>query len=149
MNWNRSVFLLTLVVFLAAFGWFTVYSHSIEYRETIQREYREGLLPALDYARTSTTGPICVDSTKILQPEIFVMFSEKMAPSVGPGMTVFADPNAQFLKARSVGRYFFGPENCPPHQPAAYVMFYNEPPPVGGSAFATRRFGFYKALVPR
>jgi len=149
MNWNKAVFLSALVLLLAGFGWFTSHSHSIDYRRTMQREYREGLLPALDYARTSTDGSICVDSTKILQPEIFVMFSEKMAPSVGPGMATFADPNAQYLKAISVGRYFFGPANCPPFPSAAYVLFYNERPPIGGSAFKAQRFGLFKVLVPR
>jgi len=149
LHWNKVVFLLSLALFLAAFGMFTGYMHSTAYRDLVQREYREGLLPALDYARSSTTGPICVISNKILQPEVFVLFSEKMAPSVGPAKVVFADPAAQFQKARSVGRYFFDSEDCPAYPSATYVMFYNEPPPVGASAFTTQRFALFKVLVPK
>jgi len=148
--WNKAVLVLSLAVFLAAFALFMGYSQGTEYRDLAQREYYEGLLPALNYASSSTTGPICVDNTKIIQPEIFVMFSEKAAPSVGPDKIVYADPSSQFRQARSVGRYFFGSENCSPGVPVTYVLTARESPPGSGRAFTTRMFeGFFKVLVPR
>jgi hypothetical protein len=136
-------------VFLVAFALLIGYFHGTEYRDLVQREYYEGLLPALDYARSSTAGAICVDNTKILQPEIFVMFSEKAAPSVESDKIVYIDPSSQFREARSVGRYFFGSENCPPGVAVTYVLTSRERPPIGGKAFTARRFGGFEVFVPR
>jgi len=149
MTWNKTAFILSLAVFMVAFALFTGYSHGTEYRELVQQQYYEGLLPALDYARSSTAGPICVNNTKILQPEIFVLLSEKAAPSVEPDKIVYIDPSSQFREARSVGRYFFGSENCPLGAAATYVLTFKERPPVGGKAFTAKRFEGFEVFVPK
>ncbi len=149
MGWNKAAFLISLAAFLAGFALFTAYYHGSEYRELVRGEYQEGLLPALEHARSSTTGPVCITDAKILEPYIFVQFAEKVAPSVGPGQLVYVDPGAQFRKVRSVGRYFFGFENCPSAEAATYVLAFTERPPVGGGAFTITRFDGFKVLVPK
>lgn len=149
LNLNKTVLMLTLGCFIIAFGWFSAYYHSAAYRERARQEYYAGLLPALDYARRSTAGPICVSNAKVVQPEIFVLFSEKMDPSVGPNKVVYADPGAQFRIARSVGRYFFSDENCPAGRTATYVLSIRERPPIGAEAFVISVFDDFKVLVPK
>ncbi len=149
MNRSRPLFVLSLAAFLAGFVAFTAYYHGPAYKELADREYFTGLLSALDYARTSTNSAICVTRPKINEPYIFALFSEEMAPSVAPNQIVYADPQAQYREVTSVGRYFFGLENCPSEPSTAYILFFNEPPPAGGRTFAVRQFGLFKVYLPR
>lgn len=149
MNWNRIVFVLGLAAFILGFIAFTSYYHGPDYKQLADREYFSGLLPALDYARTSTSQPICVSRPKINEPYIFALFSEQMAPAVSPDKIVYADPNAQFREVTSVGRYYFGLENCPADPSPAYILFFNEPPPAAGKTFTIRQFGLFKVYLPK
>jgi hypothetical protein len=147
--WKKIVFVLFVGLFLAAFLSFTLYYHSPDSIAQVQRDYHADFLPALDYARTSTSGPICVIDDKIVMPYIFVLFSEKMAPDVGPDKIIYADSTSQYRNVTSVGRYFFGPDYCPASLSTTYVMLFNEQAPVRLKAFEMTRFGLYKVLVPR
>lgn len=147
MGWNKWVFALTLVAFLAGFVLFTDYYHGPAYKQQADREYFTGLLSALDYARTSSGNPICVSRPKINEPYIFALFSEQMAPSVSPEEIVYVNPEAQYREVSSVGRYFFGLENCPPDSPNTYVLFFNELPPRAGRAFTVRQFDLFKVYI--
>ena len=147
--WKKTVFVLFAGLFLAVFLAFTLYYHSPDSIAQAQREYHAGLLSALDYARTSTSGPICVVDDKIIMPYIFVLFSEKMTPDVGPDKIIYADPTAQYRDVTSVGRYFFGTDHCPASPLPTYVMSFSEHSPLGANkTFETTRFGFFKVLVP-
>ncbi len=149
MGWNRAAFALTVLAFLAGFVWFTIYYHGPAYRQQADREYFTGFLPALTYARDSSPDPICVTTAKVNMPYIFSMFEEEVSPAVGPDRVVYAEAVAQFRHVNSVGRYFFGPQNCPTATPATYVLFFNEPPPTGAKAFNVRQFGLFKVYLPR
>lgn len=149
LNWNKTLFILSVAAFLAAFVAFTTYYHGPDYKQLADREYFTGLLSALDYARTTNANPICVTRPKINEPYIFALFSEKMAPSVGPDKIVYANADAQFREVSSVGRYFFGLENCPGNSSATYILFFNEPPPAAGKTFSVRQFGLFKVYLPK
>jgi hypothetical protein len=147
--WKKTVFVLFAGLFLAVFLSFTLYYHSPDSIAQAQRDYHAGLLSALDYARTSTSGPICVIDDKIIMPYIFVLFSEKMAPDVGPDKIIYADPTSQYRDVTSVGRYFFGTDYCPAYPLPTYVMSFSERSPLGANkTFETTRFGLFKVLVP-
>jgi hypothetical protein len=149
LHWNKIVFALSVVAFLAGFILFTDYYHGPVYKQQADREYFTGLLSALDYARTSSSNAICVSRPKINEPYIFALFSEQMAPSVSPDKIVYVNSAAQYREVSSVGRYFFGLQNCPSDKPSTYVLFFNEPPPTAGKAFTVRQFGLYKVYLPK
>jgi 4-amino-4-deoxy-L-arabinose transferase-like glycosyltransferase len=146
---NKTVFALSLAAFLAAFAWFTAYYHGAAYKEQADREYFTGLLSALNYAKSSSGGPICVTTPKIIMPYVFSLFAEQMSPSVSPDKIVYAEPDAQFRHVASVGRYYFGPENCPAGIGVTYVAFFNEPPPFPRSQLTMRQFGTFKVYLSR
>ena len=150
MTWNKAVFVLSLAVFLTAFALFTGYFHGTEYREVAQREYYEGLLPALDYACSSTSGPICVDNTKIIQPEIFVMFSEKADASVAPDKVVYADFELTVPAGQVCWKILLRVRELPAGRRGQLRPDLQRAAPVPGRNFTTRMFeGFFKVLVPR
>ena len=64
----------------AAFVGFTRDYHGAEYRQRASEGFFDGLLPALDYARQLTGGPICVTDS-VNMPYIFVLFAEQTPPS--------------------------------------------------------------------
>ena len=149
MGWNKWVFALTLAAFLAGLVLFTAYYHGPAYKQQADREYFAGLLSALGYARSSSANPICVSRPKINEPYIFALFSEQMALSVSPDKIVYMDPEAQYREVSSVGRYFFGLENCPSDSPNTYILFFNESPPMAGKVFTVRQFDLFKVYVPK
>ena len=149
MHWNRNVFALAVLAFLAGFVLFTIYYHGAAYRQQADREYFTGLLPALNYARDSSASPICIPTSKVNMPYVFSMFAEQVSPAVGPDKIIYVEQQAQFRHVISVGRYYFGPENCPGVPPVSYILFFNEPPPTGGKAFTVRQFDLFKVYLPK
>jgi hypothetical protein len=146
---NKTIFILSIAVFLAGFLSFTYYYHSSDYKSTADRWYFTGLLSALHYAKGSNNDTICVTTNKINMPYIFVLFSEKMDPSVGPNKVIYVDPYSQFRTAKSVGRYIFGLENCPIDSKTTYVLFFTESFPVSSKDFEVRNFGLYSVYAPK
>ncbi len=149
MNWNKRLFILALGIFLVAFTVFTGYYHGPEYKAQVDRKNYTGLLSAIDYAKTSTGAPICISSPVLNHPYIYVLFSEQMDPSVGPEKIKYINPQAQFRQVSSVGRYFFGLENCPVETNVTYIHFFNDPPPAQPRSFTIRRFGLFTVFLSK
>jgi len=146
---NRLMFILSVMALLGAFLIFTFYYHGSDYKAQADRKYFTGLLSALNYAKDSNSGTICVTTNKIIMPYIFVLFSEKMDSSVGPNKVIYVDPQSQFRNAKSVGRYTFGLENCSIDLKTSYVLFFTESFPGRSNNFEVRNFGLYTVYTPK
>ena len=153
MHWlnkkNKVAFIFSIALFLAGFLSFTYYYHNSDYKNQADRWYFTGLLSALNYAKDSNSGAICVTTNKINMPYIFVLFSEKMDSSVGPNKVLYIDPQSQFRIAKSVGRYTFGLENCLVNLKTTYVLFFTESFPITSNSFEVRDFGLYTVYTPK
>lgn len=146
---NKIAFIFSIALFLAGFLSFTYYYHNSDYKNQADRWYFTGLLSALNYAKDSNSGAICVTTNKINMPYIFVLFSEKMDSSVGPNKVLYIDSQSQFRSAKSVGRYMFGLENCPVNFKTTYVLFFTESLPIASNKFKVRSFGLYTVYTPK
>jgi len=137
----------SLLVLLLVFAFFTRDYHGPDYRQQIGHEFYEGLVPAIDFARQTGPGPLCVTNDKVYMPYIFALFSEQTPPAVFLKDVVYVDPTQPLREVRSFGRYTFGLENCQDRPGTAYVLFDNEKFPYKG-VYHKKSFGYYIVYYP-
>lgn len=124
----RLVLSIAIAILLIAFSFFTYHYHGDAYRLEAGREFYTGLLPALRLAQEQTHGPICITNSKVYQPYIFVLYTEKMPPAQFVNEIHYSDPTSPLHEADRLGRYTFGLENCGDDPNSAYILFRNEKP---------------------
>jgi hypothetical protein len=144
----RIVLPVSVIVLLIAFGFFTKDYHGLAYRQEIGREFYEGLIPAIDFARQSGTGPICVTTDKVYMPYIFVLYTEQIPPAEFIKKVDYIDPTQPLREVRSLGRYTFGLENCQDAAGTSFILFDNEKFPYKGN-YRKTSFGNYIAYSPK
>jgi len=144
----RFVLPTTLLAMLVAFGLFTRDYHGPAYHEEIGREFYEGLVPAIEFARGVGSGPVCVTNTKIYMPYIFVLFNEPVPPAQFIQQVEYVDPTEPLREVRALGRYTFGLENCQAAAETSFILFENEKFPFKGD-YRKKAFGNYIVYSPR
>ncbi|MGI9044266.1 MAG: ArnT family glycosyltransferase [Gemmatimonadaceae bacterium] len=126
----RLVIPLSTVAFLAAFAFFTREFHGDRHRERAERAFFAGLLPAIEFARSSADDgeQICV-SGKVNMPYIFVLFSRQADPASYINTIDYLDPADSFRVVETMGRYSFGAANCRDEPGTVHVLLDGEMPP--------------------
>jgi hypothetical protein len=129
---------------------FAAFAHSYfgeQYRSDMRNQFFWGILPALQAARSSGQGPICVTDS-INQPYIYVLAVEQTDPHVFLPTIVYDDPLAEIRTVRSMGRYSFGANRCPASADTIYV-FQDERPPENNRPYLQQSFGLYTVYAPQ
>ncbi len=147
MRW-RILYAFGVAAFAIAFVWFTVIYHGPAYRTAIDRKFHKGLLPAIQYASSLTTGPICV-TDKIDMPYIFVLFAEQPDPFQVIHTIQYGDPSNDMYPVRSLTRYAFGAQNCVPSERLVYVWTTDEVPPHVGLRYRYEFFDNFVVYSPK
>jgi hypothetical protein len=137
-----------LGVLLVSFGVFHRQYHSDHYRTEANGAFFTGLLPAIAFARQASDihNPICVTGS-VNMPYIFVLFKERMNPADYVPNIKYLNPQAPFREVRTLGRYNFGVQYCPPDQKTIYILN-GEQPPYREINYRISNFGDYKVYVP-
>ena len=144
----RIILLISILVLLVAFGFFTKDYHGPAYRQEIGREFYDGLIPAIDFARQSSQDNICITTYKVYMPYIFVLYDEQMPPTEFIQHVEYVDPTQPLREVRSLGRYTFGLENCPNQPGTTFIVFNNEKFPYKGD-YRKTSFGNYIVYAPK
>jgi hypothetical protein len=135
-------------ILMLAFAAFNLAYHGAAYQQASSLKYRPGLMPAIHFASTMTDGPVCV-TDEPGQPYIYVLFSERLAPSTYLGNIAYApSPDAE-RRVRSLSRYTFGKQACPLQPLPAYVLVNKEIPPQLGNRYDYEFFGNYVVYYPK
>jgi hypothetical protein len=144
----RIVLPLTVCALLIAFCFFTKDYHGADYRQEIGREFYDGLIPAIDFARQSNGGPICITTYKVYMPYIFVLYTEQMSPFAFMNQVKYIDESAPLREVRSLGRYTFGLDSCKAVADTSFILFYKEKLPYKGD-YHRESFGNYVVYSPK
>jgi hypothetical protein len=138
----------SIIVLLAAFATFTAAYHGQSYRLQANVKFRPGLLPALQFARSSSANPLCV-TDRINMPYIFALFSEHDSPADFLRTVEYVDALAPFRQVVSYGRYIFGTQNCTNVASYTYVLTTEEIPPRLGNRYQYEFFDDFVVYFPR
>jgi len=138
---------LLTVIFLIGFAAFSYEYHGPKYQEQAKREFFDGLVPALDFARKAGDNPICVTDHANM-PYIFALFSDPMSPAEYLPTIEYSNPSAVFRPVRKLGRYTFGVDNCS-RDPRTVFVVENETPPRLSISYSAHRFSRYQVLIPQ
>ncbi len=147
MRW-RLLYPVSIVAFAAAFLWFSIAYHGPAYRAAIDHKFHKGLLPAIQYASSLSTGPVCV-TDNIDMPYIFVLFAEQPELSSVLQTIQYGNPANDLFPVRSMTRYRFGAENCPSLEPPVYVWSTDEVPPHLGQRYHYQFFDEFVVYYPK
>ncbi len=125
VNWLldhfRLGFIVAICVLCIGFAAFTRDYHASVYRNKASGAFFTGFLPAIEFARQANSGPICVTG-KVNMPYIFVLFVEQLDPVRYLDNMIYVNPEAEFRRVLSFGRYTFGLSHCA-HQPGTvYIL---------------------------
>jgi hypothetical protein len=143
----KVVNLVVVLTFLAGLALFTRDYHAEVYRREAAASFFSGLLPALDLARQTDQSPICV-TKDVNMPYIYVLFVEQMNPLEYRRDIEYVNPRGRFREVRSLGRYVFGPNNCPPDPETVYVLR-GEPAPENSESYKVTDFGGFHVYIPQ
>jgi hypothetical protein len=147
LAYARPFSLILLVPFVAGFILFNRDYHGIEYRQSIGKEFFDGLLPALEFARSMDDHPVCVTGM-VNQPYIYVLFVEKKNPADYINLLVYNKPDSSFRSVLSYGRYSFGLPFCSKQPDAVFILSSGESMD-NASAYETKAFGNYIVYYPK
>jgi hypothetical protein len=144
---QRKVFLVILIgIYLLNFLAFNLAYHSKNNLESIKGSYMSGLLPAINYARIEGNQQICITG-KTHTPYIFVLFSEKMNPSLYLNSINYGKANEGFVPVRSLGRYTFYLSICPNTPDTVYILT-DEQPPDNNIEYKVKDFDLFHVYSP-
>jgi hypothetical protein len=147
---GRVRFFLPIAVagLLAAFGLFLLAYLGGPYRALAEHKFHTGLLPAIHFASSIASGPVCVTG-RIDQPYIYVLFSEKPDPRRALQTIQYAASVDGMRSVRSLARYEFGADNCDTRQMPVYVLTTEELPPHMGGRYQYEFFDQFVVYYPR
>jgi hypothetical protein len=108
----RGVFVAGSTLLLVLFGFF-VRDYFTTQREKLAVEFSDGLLSALQYARTNTrpSDGICI-TAQVNMPYIYALFSDHGDPREYLNSVQYAAAAAPFRQVVGYGRYTFGLDRC-------------------------------------
>jgi hypothetical protein len=142
----KVVNLVVVLSFLAGLVLFTRDYHAEKYRREADASFYTGFLPALDLARQAGQAPICV-TKDVNMPYIYVLFVEQMNPLEYRREIEYINPRGRFREVRTLGRYAFGPNNCPQDPKTIYVLR-GEQPPENDNGYQVTDFGGFHVFRP-
>jgi 4-amino-4-deoxy-L-arabinose transferase-like glycosyltransferase len=146
LGFLRPYSLVLLIPFAVGFILFTRDYHGTAYRQQIGREFFDGLLPALDFARSLDNQPICVTGA-VNQPYMYVLFLEKKNPAEFINLLEYNNPDAGFRTVRHYGRYSFGLSYCSRQSDMVYILSVDESLDTV-SGYTKKSFGNYIVYSP-
>jgi hypothetical protein len=133
---------------LLAFIAFTIDYHGDAYGRMADIKFHTGLLSAIQYASTTTQGPICV-TDKIDMPYIYVLFVEKPDPASYLNSIQYVDNGSPFRQVRSLLRYTFGKQNCINLPDTVYLLRSDDGFPKTGSKYNVEVFNDFHVYTPK
>lgn len=128
-----------IAIFLLGFYSFNNEYHRGLYQRQASAYFYPGLLPALDFVREKGDQPICVTNS-IDMPYIFVLFSEKMNPSLYLKNIKYDYPGTDYRNVTALGRYTFGLDHCPNLPNTIYVTKGDDQPPQNRTQYTETDF---------
>jgi hypothetical protein len=135
-----------VLVYLTSFIIFYNIYQGKNYRQQANGAFYAGFLPALEFASQKGGQPICV-TDNVQMPYIYVLFSEKMNPSLFMQEVRYVYPDTHSGLVQSLGRYFFGMPNCPKDTTTTYVLT-SESPPENGIPYQVENFSNFHVYYP-
>lgn len=141
-------FALTMLILalMASFAAFTSDYHGDAYSEKIGENFHNGLLSAITYARQSGDGTICI-TDHINMPYIYAQFSQPTNPSEYLNDIQYIEPEEEFRRVRSFGRYVFGIEYCPKSANTVYILLDESPENPNG--YTAKEFYDFCVYMPK
>ncbi len=130
-----------------AFVAFTLSYHGAAYRRAASAEFRDGILPALQYAQAATTGPICVSEAS--GQYIYVLYLDHPRPATYLSSLQFDNPSSTDRNVVAFGRYAFGLRNCDAGLDWTYVLSASDTPPRLGNRYNYKFFDSYVVYLPK
>jgi len=143
----RPLFIVGMCALGVGFLLFTRDYHGAGYLRKADPVFFSELLPALSYATEAGSNPICV-TDQVNMPYIFVLFEDPMNPGDYLSTIQYVNPQGEFRRVETLGRYAFGLDNCNASPTTIYVLA-SEQPPGGGAGYAVRKFGAYRVYTPQ
>jgi len=145
-NHNRLALAVLLMVYLVSFYTFNNVYQGNAYQKDANGAFFAGLIPALDQARLEENQPICV-TDHVNMPYIYVLFTEKMNPSLFIQAVKYVYPDTHSGLVLSLGRYYFGMANCPKDTTTTYILT-GETPPENGITYQVENFTNFHVYYP-
>lgn len=139
-------FLIAICLLCVGFAAFTRDYHAEAYRHSADGPFFAGLLPAIEFARQAGPGPICVTG-KTNMPYIFVLFSEQLDPARYLNDLVYVNPEGEFRRVLSFGRYTFGLSHCA-HLPGTIYLLSPTDTYVVGKSYTLTNFDRFRVYTP-
>ena len=145
---SKVVFVASVVGLLAGFVFFTISYHGKEYRQQVSLEFHDGLLPALEFAQSIESIPICVGDRS--NPYIFALFTEHTTPTNYLKSVKYSNPKGPVRYVSSFGRYTFGWSNCHDSPVPIRILIKGSIAPIAplGYTYNVKYFNSYAVYYP-
>lgn len=145
---NRRVLAGLAVAHVVAFGFFA-HAYFTSYPEIVGEAFFASFDQAVKAASENTSGPICVTTSNVNMPYIFVLYFEQIDPRLFRQTVVYEPTEGEFQGVRSFGRYVFSLDRCRGREFGAYVLDNNELSPWENDSFRIIPFERYSVAFPR
>lgn len=119
------------------------------YPEKIGPQFFESLDDAISFASNATPGPVCITRKNTRQPEVMVLFSQKMDPRIYTETVRYGKTEFSNLQPLSFDRYTFGVENCKNSSFRTFVISNAERKDFPPAQYTVRSFKNYSVAVKR
>jgi len=136
------------ILALAAFASFTAVYHGTSNRAAMAVKFQEGIIPALQYAKTAESSLICV-TNRINMPYIYALYVDPIPPRNFLASVRYVDPSEPLRRVASFGRYAFGTAGCDSVASSVYVLTSDEIPPRLGNRYSYRFFDNFVVYYPK
>jgi hypothetical protein len=149
-KYSRIFLIASIIAFLVGFVFFSRDYHGKTYQEQSAIRFFPGFVSALNYARNLgiASDPICVTG-KVNMPYVFVEFAEQTDPREFLNTIEYIDPQADFRRVKTMGRYTFGLQNCVNLPRTIYLTRYDEMPPLVATNYVMTRFDYFLVFIPK
>jgi hypothetical protein len=138
--------IVAICVLCVGFTAFTHDYHAETYRRSTDGPFFTGFLSAIDFARQAGSGPLCVTG-KVDMPYIFVLFVEQLDPARYLDSLIYVNPESEFRRVLSFGRYTFGLSHCP-HLPGTIYILSPSDTYVVDSSYTLTSFDSFRVYTP-
>ena len=140
----KGILPLCAAALLVACGFF-VRDYVTVQHDRIAPGFFDGLVPALQYAQSKSSGNICVTGN-VNMPYIYALFTEQTDPNEFQRTVIYASQTSRTGFVASYGRYTFGLERC--DYGAASVILARTGDNMAGGLLGTKTsFGEYDVIV--
>jgi len=144
----RAVLIVSVIGLLAGFVFFTISYHGKEYHQVVSLQFHDGLLPALEFAQSIESIPICVGDSS--NPYIFALFTEHTTPTNYLKSVKYSNPKGPIRSVSSFGRYTFGWSNCHDSPVPIRILIAGSTAPIAptGYTYNVKFFDNYAVYYP-